>query len=308
MNRPCTYRLGVLMVSELGDRNSSITRVRPVFGHLLSLDPTGHEWLPRLWTLAANKRPQSKVVHPPAIIGSLIADEVTRMRPFTDQNLTMRGYPRFDLPAALERSLPPPHAFLQWLLEHPAALVEPPHAGDLSAQAVAMRRLLMHGDPAESAEAMAFGLGQLKRLAPAKWRTLWWAFEGFSVIDCCLVTPSVVLFIEGKRTEPVSGATAWYPTRHQLWRNVEVAAELAHGRQFGVVLAVEDEVHGHRELAGALNALAASYPHLADERRAELCRHLLGFVTWDELQAAFDIPAACLPNEVSDLYPPITPG
>jgi hypothetical protein len=35
----------------------------------------------------------------------------------------------------------------------------------------------------------------------------WWAFEGFTSVDCCLESESALLFIEGKRTERLSKAT-----------------------------------------------------------------------------------------------------
>ena len=77
------------------------------------------------------------------------------------------------------------------------------------------------------------------------------AFEGFSHIDCCLITENLVLFVEGKRTEAVSSSTRWFTQRSQLWRNVEAAKEFAARKEFAVVLAVEDEDHGREALTAA---------------------------------------------------------
>jgi hypothetical protein len=47
------------------------------------------------------------------------------------------------------------------------------------------------------------------------------------MIDCVLMTPELVVAIEGKRTEPLSAATDWYPKRSQLVRNLEAGKQLA---------------------------------------------------------------------------------
>lgn len=39
------------------------------------------------------------------------------------------------------------------------------------------------------------------------------------MIDCVLITPKLVVTIEGKCTEPLSAAMDWYPERPQLVRN-----------------------------------------------------------------------------------------
>src|SRR5204863_9653434 len=129
----------------------------------------------------------------------------------------------------------------------------------------------------------------------------WWAFEGFSHVDCCLITDKMVLLVEGKRTEHVSDAISWR-SRNQLWRNVEVAHQFAHGKEFGVLVAVEEEQHGRDALAEADRNLAASYPHLSAWERAALSKHLLGFVTWPQIVEHFGLPREkCLPNTTDDI-------
>src|SRR5438132_5690632 len=116
----------------------------------------------------------------------------------------------------------------------------------------------LSSDPKLVALAQREALTQLERLGPRRSRHEWWAFEGFSFIDCCLITPTCVLFIEGKRTDTVSPSTQWFLQRSQLWRNVEAAEQFAGPKQFGVILAVEEDADGRNALAVANSKLAPS--------------------------------------------------
>jgi len=81
------------------------------------------------------------------------------------------------------------------------------------------------------------------------------------MIDCVLMTDRLVVTVEGKRTEPLSAATDWYPQRSQFVRNLEAAKQLASGRRWVSALISETEV---REGSDAhLDAvLPARAPHL----------------------------------------------
>lgn len=68
---------------------------------------------------------------------------------------------------------------------------------------------------------------RLDQVGPS--RSGWWRFEGSSHIDCVLETDRLVVTVEGKRTETLSPATHWYPSRSQLGRNLEAARQLAKG-------------------------------------------------------------------------------
>jgi hypothetical protein len=115
-------------------------------------------------------------------------------------------------------------------------------------------------------------------------------------VDCCLETPQLLLFIEGKRKELMSKSTRWYPRRNQLWRNVEAAEQMADGRQYGVILAVETETAGREALIAAEQTLPLSLPHRVDGE-AQLSRHFVGFVTWEQIREEFDLPPSCLVDE-----------
>ena len=57
----------------MGDRNSSSTRVRPVFDELLDLWPDGGSWLGELWDMAASTRPGMSLPRP-AALGRLVPE------------------------------------------------------------------------------------------------------------------------------------------------------------------------------------------------------------------------------------------
>jgi hypothetical protein len=108
-------------------------------------------------------------------------------------------------------------------------------------------------------------------------RRKWWAFEGFTSVDCLLETENYLLLIEGKRTERLSKSTNWFPKRNQVDRDVEVARALANGKDFGVIVCAEMPVELDEEV------WAESLPHSLDSDRAELKRHYLGCVIWSAI-------------------------
>ena len=165
----------------------------------------------------------------PTGIGPLIESEAPR-----DETSRIRK--------VYERLVPPPTAFLRWLLEHADQLQVRPNDqtfGTTTENAREWRRKLLRGTPQEREEVQREGLTALERRKRPQRPIKRWAFEGFSHVDCCLLSKNCVLFVEGKRTESVSPSTRWFKQRSQLWRNVEAAEEFAAGKQFGVILAVE---------------------------------------------------------------------
>lgn len=101
------------------------------------------------------------------------------------------------------------------------------------------RQELFSGDPDVREAAQKVAISELDRAGARGNGRKWWAFEGFTHTDCYLETDALLLIIEGKRTEVVSPSTRWYAERSQVWRNVEAAKELANGRAFGVIVAVD---------------------------------------------------------------------
>jgi hypothetical protein len=102
----------------------------------------------------------------------------------------------------------------------------------------------------------------------------------------------LVLFVEGKRAGSVTPSTPWYPDRSQLWRNVEVAQQFAHGKEFGLIVGVETEEAGDEVLRHADESRDRSYPHLSPANRTQLGQHFLGYVVWPAIVRRFGLTAA----------------
>lgn len=252
----------------MSDLDSSVSPAQAVFDPLLDKMPNGVPWLRELWDMAALTRPGGVVAREGGL-GQLIAAETPRTR--AERTGKIYG-----------RTVAPPAAFLRWLLEHPDRMQvrDRETFGAKSAVAQEWRRRLFSGDEALVVEARDAGLELLGQRLAQRGRNKWWAFEGFTRVDCCLISSQCVLFVEAPRTEPAASSTLWFPDRSLLWRNVEAAKELAGVKQFGVILAVETEDEGAEALGDAASTLEKSCPHLEPDERAELSRHLLGFVAW----------------------------
>lgn len=260
-----------------GARNSSLTRVQPIFRELLKNDPTGQRWLSLILRLAAPPSPRAEAVLP--CIRSLL--------PKTEKE-------RF------ERRVPPPTAFLRWLIEHPERMTWPKKHGkrkDFGEAAQEWReKLLGFRTVKDQQEAKQRALDLLDRYGASKSAQEWWAFEGFTSVDCYLETESLLLFVEGKRTEPLSPSTEWYSARCQLIRNIETAKEMAGGREYGVLLATEKETE-----LGNLDVRATdSLPHLTEKDRQELSQHFFGCLLWGDICRVTGLDFTKIPDVVPE--------
>jgi hypothetical protein len=132
----------------------------------------------------------------------------------------------------------------------------------------------------------------LRECTPARSRRKWWAFEGFTEVDCYLETDKLVLFIEGKRDEALAGSTQWYPGRNQLVRNLEAIEAIARGRACGVLLVSERPI-----VEPSHEMLARSLPHLSELQRLAVRRRYLGQTSWRALCEALHVPFASLPDD-----------
>jgi hypothetical protein len=256
--------------------DSVLTRVRPFFQPLLQRDPSGLSWLGVLLQMGeANPYFSQKLA---AECGPLL-DQTVRLRQRPDRALRNFGISRVPLEDCFERRLPPPQAFLRWLIQNPQRMVWPKDAVSPNAAQQRRRQLFgFHGmDSAQEAQRQA--IAELDRVGAAGSNGKWWAFEGFTQVDCLLETANLLLLVEGKRTEPLSAATRWFPQRNQVLRNLEVAEAAAgqKGKQYAVVLMAEDYLS-----ALSLQAMEQSLPHLPPRRRAELAGHYLGCITWSQ--------------------------
>jgi hypothetical protein len=202
--------------------------------------------------------------------------------------LEKRSYGSIQLERCFEHSVPSPKPFLRWLIDNSEQLTWPRNPGK-GEETLRRRRQLRGDEPAlrEAARDEARRLLAEHGAAGSRWQ--WWAFEGFTEVDCWLETETMVLVVEGKRTELLSAATAWYPARNQLVRNLEVAGQQANGKQAFVMLAVEQPI-------GELTpeAVAMSTPHLSELERQRLTERYLGQVSWRQLVDRLELPAELL--------------
>lgn len=278
-----------------GQLNSSITRVRPFFSALLERDASGASWLPHLLSAVPGVATlPGTVVRGPGRLLPRLAE----LRPYPDRILGRT----VALPRMFEHSAPPSRAFLTWLIENPDCLRWPERPpGQRVTYGEATQRLregLIDGGPEERTRVQELALAELERLGPAASSRKWWAFEGHTEVDCWLETDRLLLFVEGKRTEPLSASTDWYPERNQLVRNLEVVGELAQGRAAAVLL-VCAKAHPAPELTASTTA--ASTPHLSSTERACLQDRYLGQTTWEALCERLDVDLDSLPDTLADV-------
>lgn len=273
---------------ELGLRNSSITRVRPFFQTLIQRDRTGESWLPALMELAG-------VTGLPR--GPLNV-QLTEKRSFFDSIWRCR----IDLERCFEYSLAPPTALLQWMIEHPDRLVWPTgRTGQrvkYSDQTTHAREALLgdHGEQ-EQLEGQAAALECVRRMGGVESARRWWAFEGFSQIDCYLETPAFALLVEGKRTERIASRVSWLPGRNQIVRNLDCAFEKAGDRRFYALSLVENPTDEPTR-----EDFAAGLPHRSESERSVLRDAYLGQVTWND--ACQRLRVGPLPNSRLDIPSP----
>jgi hypothetical protein len=261
----------------MGESNSTVTRVWPVFDCLFHRDPTGASWLKPLLELGPRAALLDQKIRSDP--GNLCPELSRIRRPLTGPLKEVLGPTLTEkigsIRNAYEAEFPPPAAFLRWMLEHPERLRWPEWRGkrlEFSPATQDKRTKLLACDTAVRAE----GLKELSSVGAEGSRHKWWAFEGFTSVDCKLETQSLLLFIEGKRTEPISESTDWFPGRNQVIRNLEVAQALIGGQKnFAVLICAESEIKEFTD-----KTWTGSLPHLGHDAIESLQSHYLGTVRW----------------------------
>jgi hypothetical protein len=266
-----------------GRFNSSITRVRPVFMALIEADATGRSWLPALLELCprCDRLPLGVRDEPGVLLPELLEPRLYRDRVLGE----------VEIPHCFERRVPPPAGFLRWLILNSERMTWPANAGT-SRETLRRRRALCGTHPGLRDAARREALRALDERGASGSDKRWWAFEGFTEVDCWLETEHLVLLVEGKRRESLSAATAWYPARNQLVRNLEVAGDSGGEKDAFVLLAVEEA-----GLELTRETVIASTPHLGDAERELLTERYLGQVTWQSLVDALALPCGVLMHE-----------
>jgi hypothetical protein len=270
-----------------GQWNSSITRVRPFFQSLLRRDPSGRDWLPNLLSLSKSSpllETNPGELLPWVTITRSYKDKVLKRPPYNIQAIRLER--------CFEYRLPPPKAFLSWLIDNASPEVwAKKRKGKMREETREWRDKLfcLKGADArrESADEARALLDEHGSQGSDK---KWWAFEGFTEVDCYLETDRLILLIEGKRTEPLSKATDWYTGRNQLMRNLEAIGEKAGGKNFGVMVLAEDAIP-----APSRREVRSSVPHLTSEQRESLMKRFWGCFTWEQACRATGVEFGSLP-------------
>lgn len=256
----------------MGRRDSSKTRVVPVFDRLYTNDKTGRKWLPRLLSLPTGADPS----------------------PFSydcDYSIEQVGW------GVNEARLDPPVSLLYWLIRHPRK----PVSGILSSNRTRAqkRREWIEGSETRMIEALS-----LLRDNPNS--DDWHIFEGKTQPDVFIQTPNLVIVVEGKRTERTpTTSTKWMQGRHQMLRHIDCAWEARGRRQVRGFFIVEGRgtqeavpsswLDFARATVGA-DAIASSLPHRGPEEQRAIAQCFAGVTTWQRVCREFDICWNQLPD------------
>jgi hypothetical protein len=256
----------------MGKRDSSKTRIVPVFDLLYARHGHGADWLPQLLRLPIGGR-------------SIPFD------PHWDLTIEDKGW------GEREKKLDPPVSLLSWLIRHPRM----PKDAHLSEDPVKARkrRELIEGSDARMHAALS-----LLRSNPSG--EDWHIFEGTTQPDVFIQTADLIIVIEGKRTErETTKNTKWMPGRHQIWRHIDCAWEIKGRREVFGFLIVEgdglnDQVPVHwmdeAEITMGHEAFASSLPHRGQEEQERIRRCFIGVTTWQMVCKEFGIDWGFLPD------------
>jgi hypothetical protein len=262
----------------MGDRDSSATRVVPVFDRLLAADPTGAAWLARLLRLP-------------------VGGHCTAGGDAPVSEIRAHGW------GTTEVRLAPPVALLSWLIRHPRR----PNSGQLSGDP--LKAEIRTQWIAGSNDRIAEGLRLLTHNPGGQ---DWHIFEGPTQPDAFIETDHLVVVIEGKRTERApTTTTKWMAGRHQMLRHLDGAWEARGCRRvigFFIVEGSDDSLEPPAEWlrfsSETTNAgsLASSLPHRGPEEQHQIAEAFAGVTTWQRVCQEFQdlgLGWATLPDKVA---------
>ena len=258
----------------MGKRNSSLTRVQPIFDTLFRKDPSGASWLYKLLEMPKHGHQNANIKKPNSPI---------RKKAWGNK----------------EKSLAPPVSLLSWLIRNlPITGIPKPDGSDDKT----IKRIDIYN---QESETIKEALSLIKPLmAPKKWFVL----EGMSKPDAYIETDNIIIVIEGKRTEkgPTIGTT-WMPGRHQMLRHIDAAYETRGDKQVYGFLIVEgnggatstlipDKWKDASLATFSTSAINNSFPHRGTYERGEIMSCFLGVVTWQAVCQNLDIAWSSLPD------------
>ena len=239
----------------MGKRDSSRTRVAPVFNKLMDDDPSGRQWLKQLLGLGSSS---------------------LQKLDFDPGNLTI---PQPRSWGKNERRLAPPASLLAWLVEHASKPSSDSMWGERATRQ--KREKLVALDAATIAEAL-----RLLKTRPRP--RAWYVLEGKSAPDVFLETTNALIVIEGKRTErKATSQTTWMPKRSQMLRHMDAAWEIRRAKRVLGLMIVEGDggadavtasSHWTNEAKQQVfdQTLIDSLPHRTVEERSQIAGGFLG--------------------------------
>lgn len=263
----------------MGIRDSSKTRVNPIFNHLLATDPTGASWLDGLYALGSR-------------------DSIVRTVPRGLRLIENHGRRWGDK----ESSLPAPQALLEFLVQNVDA--ESVKASSSSESAREKRAALARREQSVVEEA-------LESIRAKKRGSEWFILEGSSKPDALLESGSTVLCVEGKRTESeCTTETTWMKKRSQLVRHMDAASEaFPNKRVYGLLIvegdggstAIQPSEYWIAQCASqfAQTMLDQSLPHRSTAERSRIADGILGVTTWQALCAKLGPHWSSVPDTVN---------
>lgn len=260
----------------MGDRDSTWTRVVPVFEELLARDRTGQAWLDSLLSLPTLP---GKVPQPGRVV---------------------RGPLRSWAWGKTEKQLMPPVVLLQWLVA--CGRPRPGRLLGSSVDTIAKRTSLVQRDPAVIGEALA-----LLNQPPIPSRA-WYVLEGPSQPDVYLETDDAIVVIEGKRTESgPTRTTDWMEPRDQMLRHIDCARAcrgdktvlgflIVEGVGDAAVTSVPQPWIDAAAQTVKPTMLDASLPHRLEAERAAIAESFLGVTTWQAVCSRLGVDYSGLPD------------
>lgn len=254
-----------------GPRDSSRTRVGPVFDRLNGLEPG---WVRTLLSLATHRHPVVAI-------------------PTTADFSLLEGYW-----GPIERGLDPPVSLLSWLIRN----LSPP-VGDSNVDE--HRHLLLQRDPATVATAL-----RLLRSDGNKRAWYVFEGQTFPDAMLVTPDALVVVEGKRTEPVPTE-STTWMAGRHQIWRHIDAAWEIRGHRQVFGLFIVEGDFSGEvppvwrAAIPGALSpaTMESSFPHRGPDERQAIAKCLLGVTTWQHVCAEFGIDFSMLPDRL-EVIPP----
>lgn len=248
----------------MGEKDSTRTRVVPVFDRIREISAETTGWLARLLKLTGSTPPSPTLSQGP--IGERLWGDS-------------------------EKKLDPPISLLSYLIRTMPVSVEV-DAG-VTSETKSRRAQLSAGSAKMVRDA-------LRRLRDGYSDSAWFILEGLSRPDAYYESEDVILVVEGKRTEPkATEKTTWMRGRHQMLRHIDDTWEIRGRKAVVGMLIVEGSDHDGsipdywRDYSDSLSTpetIGSSLPHRGPEEQKQIADCYVGVATWQQVCSEFGFP------------------